>query len=184
MKIRDLVLCALFTAVMAVCAWIAIPGPVPFTLQTLGVFLTVGLLGGKKGSIAVGAYILLGAVGLPVFSNFTGGIGSLIGPTGGYILGFLLSALLMWALEKPLGKKKWGLPLSMVLGLLVCYVFGTAYYMLLCSLNTGAVTLWTALGWCVFPFIPFDLIKILLSWLLCNRLKPLLDKNSTKQRPC
>ena len=89
MKTRDLTLIAVFAAVIAVCAWISIPAAVPFTLQTLGIFLAVGLLGGRRGTISVGVYLLLGAVGAPVFSGFNGGIGYLLGATGGYLLGFL-----------------------------------------------------------------------------------------------
>ena len=155
---RDLVYVAVFTALMAICAWIAIPTSVPFTLQTLGVFLAVGLLGGRRGTLAVLVYLLLGAVGAPMFSGFTGGIGALVGTTGGYILGFLLSALLMWALEAALGRELWVFALSMVLGLIVCYAFGTAWFMV----QMGC-TLSYALGVCVVPFIPFDLLKVVIS---------------------
>ena len=91
---RDMAYIALMAVLLAVCSWISVPAPVPFTLQTFGVFCALGLLGGRRGSTAVLLYILLGAVGLPVFSGFQGGLGKLLGPTGGYILGFLLSALL------------------------------------------------------------------------------------------
>ena len=126
---KDMAYIGLFACLMAICAWISIPGQIPFTLQTMGVFLAVGLLGGKQGTLAVLVYVLMGAVGLPVFSGFTGGIGRLLGATGGYIIGFLASALLMWALEKVLGEKKWGLALSMLLGLIACYAFGTAWFL-------------------------------------------------------
>ena len=117
---KDIALTALFVAVMAVCSWISIPATVPFTLQTFGVFLSVGLLGGKRGSLAVLVYLLLGAVGLPVFSGFTGGIGHLLGPTGGYIIGFIFSALLMWLAERLFGKSVAVLAVSMSAGLIVC----------------------------------------------------------------
>ena len=117
---KDIALTALFVAVMAVCSWISIPATVPFTLQTFGVFLSVGLLGGKRGSLAVLVYLLLGAVGLPVFSGFTGGIGHLLGPTGGYIIGFIFSALLMWLAERLFGKSVAVLAVSMIAGLIVC----------------------------------------------------------------
>lgn len=110
MKTLDMVYIALFACLMAICAWISIPGQIPFTLQTMGVFLAVGLLGGKRGTVAVLVYILMGAVGLPVFSGFAGGLGKLLGMTGGYIVGFLVSALLMWAMEALFGSKKWVLP--------------------------------------------------------------------------
>ena len=98
MKTRDVAYIGMFAALMAICSWISIPTTVPFTLQTMGVFTAVGLLGGKRGTTAVLVYILMGAIGLPVFSGFTGGMGILFGSTGGYIIGFLASALFMWAM--------------------------------------------------------------------------------------
>lgn len=170
-RTRDIAYIAVFTALMAVCSWISIPTAIPFTLQTMAVFLAVGLLGGKRGTIAVVAYVLLGAVGAPVFANFSGGAGILLGQTGGYILGFIGSALLMWGLERFLGGKLWGLGLSMVLGLLVCYAFGTAWFMVAYPMGGESVTLWTALTWCVFPYVAFDLIKIALALTLTSQLR-------------
>ena len=95
MRTVDMAYIAMFAVVMAVCAWISIPAAVPFTLQTLGVFLAVGMLGGKRGTLAVLIYLLLGAVGMPVFAGFNGGLGYMLGATGGYIVGFVLSALVM-----------------------------------------------------------------------------------------
>ena len=115
--------------------------------------------------------ILLGAVGLPVFSGFKGGIGALLGTTGGYIVGFLASALVMWAMEKAFGKANWVLPVSMVLGLIACYAIGTAWFMVVYAQKTGAVGLMTVLGWCVFPFIIPDLLKIGLALFLTRALK-------------
>ena len=74
-KTYDMVYIAVFAVLMAICSWISIPTVVPFTLQTFGVFLAIGVLGGKRGSLAVLVYILLGAIGVPVFAEFTGGIG-------------------------------------------------------------------------------------------------------------
>lgn len=169
-KIYDVAFIALFAAVMAVCSWISVPATVPFTLQTFGVFLAVGTLGGKRGSLAVLTYLLLGAVGAPVFAGFSGGIGCILGSTGGYIVGFLFSALVMWAMEHFFGKSRWVLAISMVIGLLVCYAFGTAWFMIVYANNTGAIGLWTALSWCVFPYIIPDAIKIALALVLCKRL--------------
>ena len=95
-KTYDMVYIAIFAVIMAICSWISIPMEVPFTLQTFGVFIAVGILGGKRGTLAVLVYILLGAVGVPVFAGFTGGIGVLFNTTCGYIVGFLFSALVMW----------------------------------------------------------------------------------------
>ena len=166
MRTVDMAYIAMFAVVMAVCAWISIPAAVPFTLQTLGVFLAVGMLGGKRGTLAVLIYLLLGAVGMPVFAGFNGGLGYMLGSTGGYIVSFLLSALTRWVFEAALGRKTWVLAVSMVLGLAVCYAFGTAWFMVVYARNTGAIGLMTALGWCVIPYIVPDLVKIALALLL------------------
>lgn len=162
-KTLDMVYIALFAVLMAICSWISIPTVVPFTLQTFAVFLATGVLGGKRGSMAVLIYILLGAIGIPVFAGFQGGLNVILGNTGGYIIGFIFSALVMWAMEKLLGKKLWVLGLSMVLGLIVCYAIGTVWFMVVYTKNTGAVGLAAVLGWCVIPFIIPDLIKIALA---------------------
>ena len=166
MRTVDMAYIALFAVVMAVCAWISIPAAVPFTLQTFGVFLAVGLLGGKRGTLAVLVYLLLGAVGIPVFAGFNGGLGYMLGSTGGYIVGFLLSALVMWGFDAVLGRKTWVLAVSMVLGLVVCYAFGTAWFMVVYARNSGPIGLMTALGWCVIPYIVPDLVKIALALVL------------------
>ena len=168
---------AVFAVLIAICSWISIPTTVPFTLQTFAVFLAVGVLGGKRGSLSVLIYILLGAVGIPVFAGFSGGFGNLLGQTGGYIVGFLFSALLMWLMEALLGKKTWVLGLSMVLGLIVCYAIGTEWFMVVYARNSGAVELATVLGWCVIPFIIPDLIKIVLALALSKRLGKALKLN-------
>ena len=172
----DLALIALFTAVMAVCSWISIPATIPFTMQTFGVFLTAALLGGKRGTLTVLVYLLLGTVGLPVFSGFTGGIGHLFSATGGYLAGFILTALIMWLAEHLFGRSMPVLAVSMVLGLIVCYAFGTAWFVNVYTKSTGDVGVMTALGWCVFPYIIPDLAKIVLALLLTRRLRPFIDR--------
>lgn len=171
LRTADIAYIGLFVAVMAVCSWISIPAAVPFTLQTFAVFVTVGLLGGKRGTITVAAYIIAGTIGLPVFAGFSGGPGALFGSAGGYIAGFFFSALVMWAITANFGEKTWVLGLSMVLGLIVCYAFGTAWYMLMYMASTGPIGLATVLGWCVFPFIIPDLCKIGLALFLTRQLK-------------
>ena len=170
-KTYDMAYIAVFAVLMAVCSWISIPTTVPFTLQTFGVFMAVGVLGGKRGSLSVLVYILLGAVGVPVFSGFSGGIGVIFNSTGGYIVGFLLAALIMWGMEKILGKKPAVQILSMVLGLIGCYALGTMWFMVVYARNTGAVGLGTVLGWCVIPFIIPDLVKIALAFVLSRRVR-------------
>ena len=90
---------------------------------------SLGTLGGRRGTLAILAYLLLGLVGLPVFSGFQGGPGVLLGTTGGYILGFLASALLYWGMTARLGDRPAVTAAAMVLGLLVCYAFGTAWFL-------------------------------------------------------
>ena len=171
---KDMVRIALFAVVIAICSWLSIPAAVPFTLQTFGIFLTVAVLGGKRGTMAVTLYLLMGIIGIPVFAGFTGGVGRLLGATGGYIVGFLLSAVVMWVMEKLLGKKQWVLALSMVLGLIICYTFGTIWFIIVYARSTGPIGLWTALGWCVFPYIIPDMIKIVLALLLNKKLASLI----------
>ena len=169
---RDMAYVAIFAVTIAICSWISIPTTVPFTLQTFAVFLAVGVLGGRRGTFAVLVYILLGAVGLPVFAGFSGGLGALLGTTGGYIIGFFFSALLYWAMTKVLGEKTPVMVVAMVLGLIVCYAFGTVWFMAVYARNSGAIGLGTALGWCVIPFIIPDLVKIALAVGLTRLLKP------------
>ena len=173
-KTKDAAMIAVCAAVMAVCSWISIPAAVPFTMQTFGVFLAVGLLGGRNGTLAVVIYLLLGAAGLPVFSGFTGGIGHLFGATGGYIIGFVFSALLMRLMERLLGRSFKALVASMIAGLLVCYAFGTAWFMVVYARDSGSIGLITALSWCVFPYIIPDALKILLAAVMTRRLRPLI----------
>ena len=101
----------------------------------------------------------------------------LLGNTGGYIIGFLFSALLMWLIEKLFGRKTWVLGISMVLGLIVCYAIGTVWFMVVYAQNSGAVGLATVLGWCVIPFIIPDLVKIALALTLSKRLSKALKLN-------
>ena len=173
-KTLDMVYIALFAVLIAICSWISIPTTVPFTLQTFGVFMAIGVLGGKRGTLAVLVYVLLGAIGIPVFAGFSGGIGVLLNTTGGYIIGFLGSALIMWLFEKlsgPQGKKPVFQVISMLLGLLVCYAFGTIWFMNVYSRANGAVGLGVVLGWCVIPFIIPDLVKIALALVLSRRVR-------------
>lgn len=171
---KDLVYVALCAVLMAVCSWVNIPSAIPFTLQTFAVFCTLGLIGGKRGTASILVYLLLGALGLPVFAGFSGGVGILFGITGGYLLGFILMGLVYWLGER-LGKGKRVVEIgSMVLGLALCYAFGTAWFMFVYARQSGAVTLATALAWCVIPFIVPDLVKMALAVLLSQKLRKVL----------
>ena len=162
-KTRKIALIALFVAAMAVCSWISIPFTVPITLQTFAIFVACGVLGGCNGTIAVCIYILLGALGLPVFSGFSGGPGKLLGPTGGYIIGFIFTALIIWGITGLLGDKIYVLVAAMVIGLAVCYAFGTAWFVYMYNDGENTMDVLTAMSTCVFPFIIPDLVKIALA---------------------
>jgi len=159
----DMVYIALFAVLIAICAWISIPSTVPFTLQTFAVLCTMGLLGGKRSVLAVTVYLLLGLVGIPVFSGFRGGFGMLLGVTGGYLVGFLVSTLLYWLITSLLGNSFGVRVFGMAVGLIACYVFGTAWFMVAYAASTGPVGLSTALGWCVVPFILPEIVKTALA---------------------
>lgn len=163
MKLRDMVRCAACAALMAVCAWLWVPlGEIAVTMQTFAVFFTLGILGGGKGTVACAAYLLLGAVGLPVFAGFQGGVGVLLGPTGGYLWGFLGAALLYRLLERRLPR----FPL-MILGMILCYFCGTVWFL---TVYTQA-GLWAVLLKCVVPYIIPDAVKLTLAWRLSRRLE-------------
>lgn len=172
LKTLDAVYIGLFAAIMAVCSWISIPFTVPVTLQTFGVCCAVGLLGLKRGTAAVVVYILLGLAGVPVFAGFTSGIGVLAGTTGGYIIGFIFTALIIGIMTKLFGDKLWVYIVSMLLGIAVCYIFGTIWFIIVYNNgNADAVSVGTALGWCVVPFIIPDLVKIAAASIICVRVK-------------
>ncbi len=149
---------ALLAALLAIIAPFSLPiGNVPLTLATFGVYLCALLAGGGWGTAAVGVYLLLGAVGVPVFSGFVGGLQAFIGPTGGFLIGYLPCTLLSGFLARRCGDKRpvlWGG--ALLAGTAVLYTCGVTWFML--STDT---TLWAALVACVLPFLPGDLVKII-----------------------
>ena len=166
--VRDLVRVALMAVVISACARVQIPlGPVSFTMQTFGVFLAVGLLGGKRGTLSVIVYLLLGAFGAPVFTGFSGGIAKLAGPTGGYLAGFVFSALIWWGVTKLFGEGPAPSAAGMILGNAACYAFGTAWFTAVMSGYSFAA----ALSVCVLPFIVPDLCKIALALAVTHALR-------------
>ena len=165
MSIRSMTRCAVFAGSLCLCAWIAVPvGDMAVTLQTLALFLSLGVLGGKQGTITCGVYILLGAVGLPVFSGFQGGLGMLLGPTGGFLLGFFAAALVFWLATALFPKAV--LP-AMLLGQLACYALGTLWYGYAYLQGNWA----GAMLQCVLPYLIPDSIKIFVAWILSKRLR-------------
>lgn len=169
-KVTDIVYIGLSAAIIAVCSWISIPLTVPITLQTMGVVLISGLFGAKRGTLSTLLYILIGAIGVPVFSGFKSGFGVLLGSTGGYIIGFIFTALIVGIVSDKTNKL-WALVLSMVVGILVCYAFGTAWFAVVYAKTNEPASLATILGWCVIPFLLPDAVKIALAAVLTSRLK-------------
>ena len=165
-NISDIVIIGFFVAVIAVCSQIVIPfGQIPFTLQTVGVFLSASLLGARRATCSVFVYILLGAVGLPVFFFFSGGLRFLLGPTRGYIIGFLFTAFVVGFITEKLGKTVGVLALSMTIGILLCYAFGTAWF---CVIMKKDVLY--GLLCCVVPYIIPDIVKIVATIFITQRL--------------
>ena len=181
--IYDLVLISVSAALITICSWISIPlGPVPFTLQTLGILAVMLTIGGRRGTIAILVYLALGAVGVPVFAGFKGGIMSFIGPTGGFLIGFVLAALVFWLLEKIILKKLMTTPVkTWIFGMLgfivfeiVMYIVGVIWLMTVYAAQTGPVGLVTVMGWCVFPFIIPDVVKMAVAVLIGERASKLI----------
>lgn len=168
---REIVLTAMMVALMAICSWISIPSAVPFTFQTFAVFCAVSLLGGRNSLFAVIAYLLIGAVGVPVFAGPSGGIGIILGTTGGYMLGFIFITLIYWGAEK-LPVRHISIRIAaIIIGIAVMYIFGTTWFILVYTDKTGAVTISQALKWCVAPFIIPDLVKMALAVIISERIK-------------
>lgn len=171
---RDIAYIAMGVALIAVCAWISVPMTVPFTMQTFAICLTAALFGLRRGLWTVVCYLLLGALGAPVFSGFRGGFGALLGTTGGYLAGFVFTALIVGFAVDRWGRGLGVLLLSMALGVLVCYAFGTAWFIAVYAKNSGPIGVGTALAWCVLPYLLPDAAKIALAGTLTGRLYPLL----------
>ncbi len=160
-RIYSLAMTAVMAAVLCVLAPIAIPiGPVPVSFSLLVIFLSLYLLGWKWGTVSVLVYLLLGLLGAPVFTGLTGGVGKLLGPTGGYLIGYLPMAVLA-GLVIDRFRGRWAHLVGMAAATAVCYAFGTAWYCIQAGVPVGG-----ALAACVLPFIPVDLIKIAVAMII------------------
>lgn len=178
-SVREMTYCAIFAALLAVCSWVSVPLGVPVTMQTFAVFAAVLMLGTKCSMAAIAVWLMLGAAGVPVFAGFKGGIGVLSGVTGGYILGFLLCPIVAAGVRKLAGdnwERMCVKAAALAAGLLVCYAFGTAWFVVLYTRNTGEITVFDALKKCVFPFIAFDGVKIALALILEKRTGKLIKR--------
>lgn len=176
----ELAFTAMGTALISVCSWISVPAflptMVPFTLQTFAVCLVTAVLGLRLGVWSVGIYLLLGACGAPVFAGFKGGFAALLGTTGGYLIGFLFTALIVGLAAERLGRSFRVLIPAMAAGVLLCYAFGTAWFVLVYTRTSGAIGVGTALAWCVLPYLIPDAVKIALAAFVSGRIVPLTRK--------
>ncbi|MCI1965528.1 MAG: biotin transporter BioY [Oscillospiraceae bacterium] len=171
-KIFELLSCAMFAALTAVLSQFSIPiGPVPINLATFSVFLAGGILGAGGGLLSQVVYILLGAAGIPVFAGFSGGIGVILGPTGGYIVGYAAAAWLVGKLEHRLGNGFLSAAASMAAGLVVCYFLGTAWFMVVTKR-----TLVESLMLCVVPFLIGDALKIAVAAAVSERIGAVYER--------
>ncbi len=167
MNTKHLALIGVMAAVLCISGPLALPvGPVPISLGSFAVYLTVYILGMKKGTISICIYILLGLVGIPVFSSFSGGVGKVMGPTGGYIVGYILLALIFgFFIDK--WKTNYGLILlGMVFGTIALYLLGTAWLAYQAKMSFSA-----ALAAGVLPFIAGDIVKMIVAMLVGQQVR-------------
>lgn len=165
---RDMCICSLFAALLAICAWISIPFEnVHVTLQTFGIFLALLTLGGFRGSVAVGLYLCLGSVGVPVFAGFQGGVHLFAMPSGGFLIGFMLTSLLYWAISAEFAPKNKGRIVTMAVSMVPCYALGIwwmfRFYSMIVPMSTYFAT---AVG-----FLIPDCVKFFLAWQVSKRLQ-------------
>ena len=164
---------ALMTAVTCILAPLSVPiGPVPISLTNFVIFLSLYLLNWKKGTLSLLIYLLLGLAGLPVFSGFAGGIAKLAGPTGGYIIGFIPMAIVAGIIIDKF-HQRWIQIVAMIIGTAICYAFGTVWFCFQSGYTVAA-----ALAVCVIPFIPADLIKIVIVTIIGPMIRKRFSKST------
>ncbi|MBQ8540163.1 MAG: biotin transporter BioY [Clostridia bacterium] len=170
MKTKKLVICALFTAIMCITApFYFMIGPVPITFTLFALALSAFSAGSMSAAVSTAVYILIGLMGMPVFSGFKGGFSVIASPTGGFVFAYIFIALILGLCVK--AKRKSTVVLLCTLALLVCYAFGTAWYMLITDASFV-----TALGVCIVPFIPFDIAKLYAAYVVAKAIRKRLKK--------
>lgn len=171
----NLVTTALTTTIIILCSWITVPiGAVPITLQTFAIFMCAILLGEKKGTLSFIVYILLGIVGLPVFSSFQSGFGVLLGATGGYLFGFIFITLIGGFFCRKFPDNMILTYIGLVTGLFFCYTSGTLWYVYMYLKDFSWSNISSVLLTCVLPYIIPDLIKMQLAIILSKKIKTVL----------
>ena len=170
-KTKDMALVAVMAALICIAGPLTVPlGPIPLSLASFAVYMAGAVLGWKRGTLAVLVYLLIGMVGVPVFSGFSAGVQKLAGVTGGYLVGYLPCALIT-GLGRTDGRDAWKLPACMVVGTAVLYAIGTAWFMLQTHDPLSG-----ALGICVLPFLPGDAVKIAAATLLAPSIRRAMEK--------
>ncbi len=177
LSVQRMAYIALSAVLITLCAWLTVPFTVPFTMQTFAVFAVLLLLGGLDGTLAIGLYLLLGLIGLPVFSGMRGGFAHLVGPTGGYIIGFLFTGLAHMLLAPVTKRVRAAARIAICFGEhALCYLVGTVWFVAVCAGNGKRYGFFAALGICVLPYVLPDLAKIALAELVSARVGKLIRK--------
>jgi len=181
LSIKDMVLCAVFAALISIGAFVSIPlpGGVPFSLQPFFAMLAGAILGSKRGAISMTVYTLMGLVGLPVFSNGTGGFGMIFKPTFGYIIGFIVCAYVVGLIVEKSREKGFnaGLVIAPFVGLMLDYIIGVPYLFVVLKATMGeAMTPSVALAYGFWPFIILDLVKAAIVVTMLFSIIPRLEK--------
>ena len=167
---KNLTLIAVFTAIISIVSPFTIQAfTVPISLSSLAIFIASATLGGKNAFISTACYVLLGLIGLPVFSNFMGGLGAIMGVTGGYIIGYLPCAFIVGVIITALGNKKELYFIAFIAGTIILYLFGTVFYVIVYK-----VSFLVSISTCVLPFLIVDFIKIVLATVFSCVIKPKL----------
>ena len=176
-NVKDMTVIALVTAVICIIAPFSIPiaiSPIPITLALFALFLAgIDDLGKWKGVVCTVIYLLLGMVGLPVFNGFSGGVQKLVGPTGGYLIGYLFLVFFTGLFVEKFPNK---IPMYFVggiIGIIVCYAFGTVWFVL--QYKVGFLE---ALTMCVFPYIPMDLVKLVAAVIIGSQVRKILIRQN------
>lgn len=174
LKIKNMTYIALMAALLCVTGPLTIPipfSPVPISVANFIIYICTIIIGLKKGTMSVLIYYLIGAVGLPVFSGFTGGLSKFVGPTGGYLIGFLFMALSTGIFVNKFKGKVYMYAVGMIIGTLICYFIGTLWLSYLTQMGLKA-SLLTG----VIPFIPGDILKIIISCIIGDKIRKSVDK--------
>ncbi len=174
---RDLIITALFTSLTAVGGFISIPlGPIPVTLQTLFVVLSGLILGARLGALSQLTYVILGLIGVPIFAAGTGGLTSVVSPTFGFLMAFIVAAYVIGKLTEK-NKSLSRIISAVVLGSFVIYIIGVPYFYFIFTNYLGkSINFYAALKYACIPFIPGDIIKAIIAIILAKQLIPRLSK--------